>query len=282
MRLLITGRGGKGGSWQIRGEQLGAALGATVEIDAQHVAGYDLAVLVKKPAPGLLERLHAARVPVVWDIVDAWPQPIGNEWSRAEAMSWLRERVVAMSPASIIAATRVMADDIEAAGFGIPVMALRHHARPGVELNPIRPKVQTVGYEGSWRHLGRWAGWFEHECARRGWRFVQNPERLADVDIVVAAREITGYAPTHWKSGVKLANAQGSGTPIVLAREAGYVENAMGGERWANTETEFQQAFDELTDFDARAEAAAQLIAGTPRLESVAHHYRTWLSRLTS
>ena len=32
--VLITGKGGKSGSWLMRGEQLGAALGATVQADA--------------------------------------------------------------------------------------------------------------------------------------------------------------------------------------------------------------------------------------------------------
>jgi hypothetical protein len=145
-------------------------------------------------------------------------------------------------------------------------------------LNPIREKVKTVGYEGGENYLGSWRPWLEAECTRRGWRFVVNPQELADVDIVVAVREFTGYAARKWKSGVKLANAQGSKTPCVLMREAGYLETASGGERWADTKEEFVAAFDELTSVEARREAAGKLYG--PTLDAVADTYKRWLERL--
>lgn len=272
MRILITGRG-TSGSWRIRGVQLGAAIGADVEPRASSAVGYDVAVIVKRPDVLLIG------APIAWDVVDAWPQPIGSNWSRQECVTWLRQRVQMLRPQGIVAATRQMANDCEE--FGVPVLPLPHHARPEQKCNPIRLDVKVVGYEGSERQLGTWGDFFRAECARRGWRFAINPESLADCDILVAARQETGYAARTWKSNVKLANAQATGTPIVLPRELGYVETQTGGEAWADTEEEFRVGFDRLTDQAERIAAQTLLMSNPPTLARVATQYRAWLSRLT-
>lgn len=276
-RILVTGASGSG-SWTIRGEQLGAAIGATVERKASKVKGYDLAVLVKRPRPDLLHRLRTTGVPIVWDIVDAWPQPEGNAWGRDACMNWLRDMVSSIKPAGIVAATQAMAKDCEA--FGVPVLALPHHARPKQRINPIRLRVQTVGYEGGERYLGHWHGVLAKACADRGWRFLVNPAHLADLDVVVAFRATKGYAAKHWKSNVKLANAQGSGTPCVLNREHGYQETHKGGALFADTPEELGAALDQLVAVDARKRAAAQLRESSISLERVAKEYRAWLGQL--
>lgn len=274
MNLLFTGRG-TSGSWAIRGVQLGEAIGATVVPNHPDPHHYDLAVLVKRPTEALLQRLHRANVRIVWDLVDAWPQPPGNEWSRSRCLHWLQEHVLMIiRPAGIVAATQAMAEDCKR--FGVPVLALPHHARPGQRRNPIRP-VKVIGYEGGEAYLGRWRAVIESECAARGWSFVVNPAELADVDIVLALRDCQGYAPRNWKSGIKLANAQGSGTPVICNREAGYMENTSGGERWADDAQELSEAFDALTPTEARREAAEALYKAAPGLDSVAATYVQWL-----
>lgn len=273
MHVLITGRG-TSGSWKIRGEQLGNVLGAAVIPNAIDVALYELAVLVKRPTTDLLQRLHRADVPVIWDVVDAWPQPGGNAWDRARCMEWLADQVKAIRPAGIVAATRAMARDCE--GFGMPVLALPHHARPGLRQNPIRP-LKVLGYEGGEQYLGRWLPIIRRQCAARGLQFVINPAEVADVDILLALRDCDGYAPQNWKSNVKLANAQGSGTPVICNREAGYVETASGAERWADDEEELAQAIEALTPTAARRTAAQALRAAAPEIDSVAATYIAWL-----
>lgn len=268
--VLITGRG-TSGSWSIRGAQLGAAIGATVEPNASKVKGYQIAVVVKRPRADLLHRLETAGVPVVWDIVDSYPQPAGNEWDRDQCMAWLRSQVATIKPAGIVAATKAMAQDC--AEFGVPVLALPHHARPGQMANPIRERVQTIGYEGGEQYLGHWRDLLEKESADRGARFVCNPASLSALDILVACRAASGYAARKWKSNVKLANAQGSGTPIICNREAGYLETASGAEYWADDETEMRIAFDALMSWDARR--SLKFVA--PELEDVAETYKTWL-----
>ncbi len=274
MKLLFTGSGSSG-SWQIRGVQLGRGLGATVEPKALNVKGFDLAVVVKRPPADLVARIHAAGVPLVWDVVDAWPQPQGNDWGKPECMAWLRQQVASIRPAGIVAATRQMAADC--AEFSVPVLVLPHHARPGIERNPVRREVQTVGYEGGAAYLGSWRAVLEAECQRRGWQFVVNPARLADLDIVVAIRNADGYAPRHWKSNVKLANAQGSGTPFIGGMEWGYLEHAIGVEKFVRDGAELAAALDQLTPLDARDFAARLLHAATPTLAAMADRYEHWL-----
>ncbi len=273
MNILVTGRG-TSGSFQIRGYQLGKAIGAIVEPNTNRTNGYDVAILIKRARSELLSRLGSK--PLVWDIVDAWPQPEGNNWNRDRCLAWLHEQVATIRPAGIVAATKKMAADC--AGLGVPVLALPHHARPGQAVNPIREKVETVGYQGG-DYLGTWRGILETECTRRGWRFVVNPESLASVDIVVALREARGYAALNWKSGVKLANAQGSGTPIVCNRAAGYLEHGDGA-LWADDPAELGKAFDYLTSHNRRQQAAGALLSSIITLEEVAKTYMAWLARL--
>lgn len=278
MKVLMTGRGSSG-SWQVRGIQLGRAMGATVTPEARDTAAHDVAVLVKRYTPDLLARLHAAReregLRIVWDVVDAWPQPRGNLWSREECLRWLRAEIALIKPDGIVAATYEMRQDCME--FGVPVLTLPHHARPGLRRNPIRDQVRTVGYEGAPHYIARWRGHIEHECMRRGWRFEMQPAELSDVDILVALRDEVGYAPRKWKSGVKLANAQGSGTPVVCCREAGYLENDSGGALWADDPRQLANAFDVLEPLAARRNAAAKLLAATPHLQTIAETYSTWL-----
>jgi hypothetical protein len=280
MKILVTGSG-KSGSWKIRGEQLGAAMGATVLPSPQKMRGYDVCVLVKRPANDIINMAHANRVPLVYDVVDAWQQIVGTEETKKPCIEWLQRRIVLTRPAGLVAASQRMAADFREV-TDVPVVALPHHARPGLTRNPIRETIKKVGYEGGEQYLGKWRAFLTEECKRRGWEFVINPPSLADLDIVIAVRDQTGYAPRMWKSNVKLANAQGSGTPCVLNNEAGYRETSCGAERWADTEAEMCEQFDYLTPHAVRAEVADRLYAARINIEIVAQAYREWLSKLKS
>lgn len=277
MRVLVTGRG-TSGSWTIRGAQLGREIGARVEPQARDVGGYDMAVIVKRAEPDLVQRLAAMEVPIVWDIVDAWPQPHGNTWDRKQCMAWLRDSVRAIRPVAIVAATQAMAHDC--AEFGVPVLALPHHGWEAQSRCCIAPQVRRVGYQGGQKYLGRWEPFMRAECTRRGWEWVPNAQDIGELDIVVALREQQGYAPRHWKSNVKLANAQICGTPFIGNREAGYAETACGVERWADTEAEMVNALDSLEPQAARVQASSAMVAAAPRLKNIAQQYRAWLEGL--
>lgn len=276
MKILVTG-GGSSGSWQIRGAQLGSAIGATVQVDASQelIGKHDIVVLVKRHKDGLLNRLQKKRV--VWDIVDSYPQPVGNLWDRFACMSWLESKLRLIKPVAVVAATEVMAKDCESLGY--KAICIPHHARQGLKRTGIRP-MRVVGYEGGLQHLGAWRHWLEEQCKRRGWVFVPQAAALNDLDIVVALREYNGYASRNYKSNVKLANAQASGTPIICNRAAGYQETASGGEFWADDSQEVCAAFDDLEGVSARKHVSDMLYGSQPSLEAMATKYVTWLKSL--
>lgn len=274
MDVLITGRG-TSGSWEIRGRQLGAALGARVEPMAETV-NEPVAVVVKRAPDRLLRSLRGRLL--VWDVVDAFPQPSSDSWTQDQCLRWLDHEVERIRPNAIIAATERMAVDCRR--YGVPVLCLPHHHRPDIARNPIRERIEVVGYEGSPRYIVGWSRVIERECSRIGARFVVNPSALADVDVVLALRDSKGYAPRQWKSNVKLANAHGSGTPWIGCREAGYLETASGAEYWADTPAELAIALDWLADRCAREYVADRLVQKAFPLEAAAERLKTLLRSL--
>lgn len=271
MATLVTGRG-TSGSWQIRGVQLGKAMGADVIAQATHVHAYDKTILVKRGTPELIRRLRGHKV--IWDVVDAWPQPLGNAWPRKECIRWLTEMIGTLQPAGIIAATHAMMDDVKSIYSG-EVIWLPHHHRPGLQKATPRPMVLTVGYEGGVKYLGRWLPILQRQCTAMGWNLVMNPSRYTDLDIVLAMRDTSGYAPRAWKSNVKLANAQAAGIPIICNREAGYLETAGHGVQWADTEEELIDAMQTLSSYEARCKS----IGNAMTVDQCADALNLWLSR---
>ena len=271
MKILVTGKGGRSGSWRMRGQQLGAALGATVLPNSTDTGGYDVAVVVK--------RMPAIRPACrwVWDVVDAYPQPESYGWTRDRAIAWMRGRLSELKPSAVIWPNRRMREDCDT---GLPGLVLPHHHRVGIASNPVREHVRVVGYEGEPSYLGKWAGVLNDECRRRGWRFVVNPASVAELDIVVAFRESGGYVSRHWKSGVKLANAHGSGTPFVGQAECGYTETASGAEYWAEDAASLRTALDWLTPQDNRQVVSERFRQKAFPVERAAQGLKAWLHAL--
>lgn len=281
MKILVTGKGGGAGSWAVRGQQLGEALGAVVRPLASRddVRACDLAIVVKRTPASVMEALRAERRRWVLDVVDFYPQPSSSGWSRDEAVRWVRARIGELQPSAVIWPNRQMAVDC---AVDLPSIVLYHHHRPGIALNPIRERVRAVGYEGQPAYLAQWASPLERECARRGWRFVVNPAQLAELDIVVAARggAWDGYVPSHWKSNVKLANAHGSGTPFVGQLERGYVETASGAERWISEPKHLRAIFDALECRSTRAAVQERFLASAYPVERAATDLGAFLRAL--
>lgn len=254
MRLLVTGRG-TSGSWQIRGEQLGAELCATVRplATVEDCRSADMVVAVKRMNLATLAAIRASGRPWVWDMLDAYPQPACSEWTRGESIVWAKREINLHQPTAVIWPNARMREDCDP---GLPGIVLRHHHRPGIKVNPVRPEVKSVGYEGAAAYLGAWRGTIEAECHRRGWTFSVNPDHLASLDIVLAVRDSGGYAGRHWKSAVKLANAHGSGTPFIGQQEAGYLEAATGAEYWTEDQAGLRVCFDWLEAQSTREQVA--------------------------
>jgi hypothetical protein len=277
MKILITGRGGAA-SWTIRGEQIGRALGATVKPHAtvQDIRAHDVVLVVKRVPDELLQALRRADRPWVYDIVDAYPQKLGGFMGRAEAVNWARDWIAHLEPTSVIWPNERMRQDLHATGA-----VVYHHARPGIAPNPIRERILTVGYEGRATYLEGWHDAIERECKRIGATFNPAPLKLADVDVLLALRgpQWRSYPSIHWKSNVKLANAQASGTPIICNREDGYIETHTSGEYWCDTPEELRQSFDWLESQQARQGAALWLRTKQWPVEEAAEQVREVLRR---
>ncbi len=224
MNVLIIGVGS--GSYKVRGQQLGAALGARVVTKPtdHDLRIADLVVLVKRAGVQFAAEVHRYGKPIVWDALDFWEQPEENDLTEDYARGLLRQQIEQIKPALVIGATEAMAD--AAAKEGVAAAYLPHHSRPGLIPGPAVARVPVVGYEGAKKYLGGWFLAVQAECDRRGWPFVVNPPDLRACDILVAFRDgqWDGWMCRQWKSGIKAVNAIASGRPLIAQASAGVVE----------------------------------------------------------
>src|SRR3990170_2767242 len=98
LKILIVGSGK--GSWEMRGQQLGAALGARVTTTPTRDdwAWAELAILVKKHGAKWAQTATLAGVPVVWDALDCWRQPHDNQATPEAARALLVAQIAAIHP----------------------------------------------------------------------------------------------------------------------------------------------------------------------------------------
>lgn len=279
MKLLIAGRGK--GSWTMRGEQLGAAMGArvTTEPTDRDWQWADRVVLVKREAWRWAAHAHARKIPIVWDALDFWNQPADNRFAECLARERLNQALDAIRPALTIGATDAMA---AAAGhvFG-GAIGLPHHGRLGLVPTPARESFRVIGYDGNAMYLDRWAAALERLCAVRGWRFVINPPDLAAVDCLVALRggSWDGWQCREWKSGVKLVNAIMAGRPIITQDTAAARELQPAG-TIVHTVADLPLAIDSWVDWSRRQAVVDESRERAPAftVEAIAARYHRLLA----
>lgn len=213
MRILIVGADGRG-SFEVRGRQLGQALGARVTTTPSRDdwAWAEVIVLVKHA--GIVWGPHArllTKAPIVWDVLDVWRQPEENQVPVKDLKRRILEVRDVIGATTLIGATEAMAEDLD--GVYLP-----HHSRPGLVPTPPREHASVVAYEGTKKYLGGWARALGQSCADRGLTFVINPPDLSQADIIVAFRDgpWDGEVCRRWKSGVKVVNAIAAGRPILM------------------------------------------------------------------
>lgn len=288
MRICVTGKG-TSGSWFMRGEQLGRAIGADLLPQVtlkQRFDPYDVAVVVKRVAPEALDAIRRAGKPIVWDVVDAWPQPTrpgSVPMSKDEAMSWLRNSINAIRPQAIVAATSRMAGDIHEIEPDIPVRVVYHHGtRYSQELPPIRDRITILGYTGAQHYIEPFMPALTDWCSRNGaWLSINGPYHKYDV--VLALRGVGGWPARHWKSNVKLANAQANGIPCICSPENGYLETTTHGELFVNDlneEDSLLQALDSLKSADVRNARRQRMLSRDVSLQTIAKEYKEWLTTM--
>jgi len=277
MNVLMVG-GGKGGSWEMRGRQLGAAIGARVT-SVPTIADWrwaDLCVLVKRAAREHAPTAQAHGVPIVWDALDFWAQPAQNDLHQVAAHVLFGGAIAVIKPALTIGATQAMAD--ACGGVYLP-----HHSWDGLTPEPARETVSVVAYQGNTAYLGRWTSRLQKACAKRGWSFVVNPSDLRQADIIVALRDgqWDGFICREWKSGVKLTNAIAAGRPVIGQASAAMREMAQPS-TIIESEAELDAALDQWTPFAARAAAVdvCHLHAPALRLSLIADQLRAVLQQV--
>jgi hypothetical protein len=275
VRLLVVGKGGTTGSWRIRGEQLGAAIGAELAQATPDFSNANLVIVVKRTS--MVPLIRAAGKPWVWDIVDAYPQPSGNDWGEQQAVKWLCGELERLQPNAVVFPTTAMLADSDWRG---PALVLPHHAWERYRPCPIREKVETVAYEGAESYLGFWGEAIGKRCKVRGWRFQVNGD-MQQADVGIAMRAQRGWPASRWKSNCKLANLQALGIPAICSRDYGYKEFGSGEEIYAETVEELDFCFDSLGDPVVRAKIGERMRATVITLNAVAAQYKSWLNTLS-
>jgi hypothetical protein len=265
VKILITRTGKSAGSWQIRGEQIGRALGATVKLNAtlNDMRAADVVLVVKKVGDTMLADLRACGKPWVYDIVDAYPQPECSTWSKDQSLDWLRKTIKRVGANRIIWPNAKMRSDACDDG---PVVY--HHARPGCSVAAVRDSIHAVGYEGAPHYLDGW--WGAISALRIP--FLVNPVRLDMCDVMLALRgpKWNGYPQRAWKSQVKLANAHAAGVPFIGMMEDGYTETAVGGEVFVHEPEDLIDAVESVRDSELRRIIHRRFVAATRTLEQAA------------
>jgi hypothetical protein len=275
MNILVVGEGK--GSWEVRGEQLGTALGARVSHALRPVDLHwaERVILVKRVRPMWARVIHQHGKAFVWDALDFWRQPDDNSLSEPDARDLLQRTLAALQPDLMIGATQAMAD----AGHGV---YLPHHAWADLTPTPAREQVKVVAYQGNPVYLGAWVRPLEVACGQRGWRFVINPPDLTAADLIVAFRDgiWDGWMCRTWKSGVKVVNAMVAGRPLITQSSAAVQELRPAGTIIEHP-SELGAAFDLWTALSARAAvvAQAQVHAQTYGVAAVATRYQDILTQ---
>lgn len=218
MRVLFCGGSPKSGSWQMRGEQIARAgrwnaHGNPRDID---IADADIVVIVKKAESQLIDRIHAAKKPLVYDMLDFWPQKDNQPKDLADGMLLAKKQIAKFRPHAIITANKCMANDLR--GCAEHVQHIYHHYR--TEARPIKGG-NVIYYDGYLGHLGKWGAAMEYAAKQHGYSFAVGQPR-DDAAALFSARD--NVLSMRWKSNVKAANSHGYCIPLITRPENGVVE----------------------------------------------------------
>lgn len=275
--ILVTGKG-TSGSWQIRGVQLGAALGARVvpmatEADCRRA---QIVIGVKRIPQELAETIRRSGARFVWDCVDAWPQKAASPLTREQAIAWAHAELARLRPEFVIWPNERARDDIGRGG-GV----LRHHCMGEQPVNPIRERIATVGYHGASRYLDEnLLRAINDACAAEDATFVMNPSSLAEVDVCLALRGAewhASYPQRHWKPATKLTNAHATGTPWIGNSESGYKEIGTGFEVWVDDPRALKEALHSLQGLARRHAVHKTFVAARYSVERAAADLKAML-----
>lgn len=219
MKVLFCGGSPKSGSWAMRGEQIAKAGGwvSANQPSEQQIKEADIVVVVKKADSALVESIHRAKKPLVYDILDFWPQS-GHEQPKdlSDGMLLAKKQIGKIRPHAIIAANKCMANDLRACAE--TVGHIYHHYR--LDARPVRGG-NVIYYDGFVGHLGKWGVAIEYAARQHGYKFAVGVPK-DDAAALFSARD--NPLSIRWKSNVKAANAHGYCLPLITRPENGVYE----------------------------------------------------------
>jgi hypothetical protein len=271
VRVCFTSRS-SAGAWQIRGQQIAAmrsnwkAINQPTDKDLEQA---DLVCVVKKPDQRVIERARQMGKALVFDIVDSWAQPDdGIKCTDTKlardlfASSWRH-----IDADGYIFPTQCMQNDLGA--LVREKITIYHHFWPQIQKNPVKQRVEVIGYEGA-DYLGEWRTRIEKACSDRGIVFVANPSNYTDLDIVILARGgVHGnFLSRRYKSNVKLANAIGSGTPALVHFEEMSAHDTDTGDVlfFSDQPGSFERQLDRLIhDYELRLQIHRRFLDAAPQ-----------------
>lgn len=201
----------------MRGEQIAAHCGwvsATVPTDEQ-LNNANIIVIVKRFTSDLIKRIPKKKI-IVYDILDFWNQKVAPPRDLGEAFSLANARIDIIKPRAIIAANKLMANDLRFSAK--KVTSIYHHYR--LNARPLN-RGNVIYYDGDIKHLGQWEENAKKVFSKHGYEFkVGVPEDGAAA--YFSARD--SWLSIRWKSNVKAANAIGFAIPLLTRPEQGAVE----------------------------------------------------------
>lgn len=218
MKVLFCGGSPRSGSWAMRGEQIARAGGWKAHNNPtdEQIAECDIAVIVKKSPSELVDRIHAAKKTLVYDILDFWPQKEEQPKDLADGMLLAKKQISKIRPHAIIAANKCMANDLR--GCADVVIAIYHHYR--LDAHPARGG-NVIYYDGFLGHLGKWGAALDYVARQHGYKFAVGQPK-DDAAALFSARD--NNLAIRWKSNVKAANAHGYAIPLITRPENGVLE----------------------------------------------------------
>jgi len=254
------------GTFQIRGIQI-----ASLRND--WIAGcqdghFDITVMVKK--------LDDSNSPItVFDVLDSWRQGRTEiDFDKEKAKRYFHDLFNSRKIDSVIFPNNVMRDDI---GYK-HCTTIYHHYYPWIKRNPIRKKIERIGYQGDPRFLGEW----KEKLEKIGSFVITDDLSKIDVAIAVRGSVYANFLSRSYKSNVKLANCYGSGTPCIVWPEKSYLETACDGVKFFTNEEELRSHLSDLESYEIRKEISDSFIRESKKysIETIGKQYKTYFEQL--
>lgn len=240
MKILFIGMSKKAGSAIMRGQQIASTRpnwDYKFKPTREEMDGYGAIVLVKQAKPSILADIDDACKCndsfFFYDMLDFWGQD--KYKTEEESLEILHSHIMKLFMLDegvdvFIAPNQCMFESM----LSLPIIGkcdvykIPHHYDPNLPTPAYNSQVKNLVYYGDGRYIANWYLQIVRACGEAGWNFLINPQDLSCASAMIGARngEYNCWINRNWKSGVKLATAEGLGIPFVHTQESSYMEYA--------------------------------------------------------